>query len=204
MLTVLSSTGGRGSPTSNSGGRTTTGSGPRPSYGGGRYYGGGSVVPYQAGARSPLGIAPFFLIGAALAFWPIVFLHGAYIYPFSHPYTYFNVTTGQNETKPVNCLCAAFQVCGCDDNEDPAWISSLIGDGSYAQLNKTLINPVLINGTSSIFIDGTLPNGTTAPGGTEDPLLPPSTNAGAGMGRILEAVGFWPVVAAVAVMVFAA
>lgn len=76
--------------------------------------------------------------------------------------------TGQNETKPITCLCAQYLVCGCDDNGDVSFLNALIGDGDYNKLNKTLINVADINGTSTIIINGTLPNGTTAPGGVDD------------------------------------
>jgi hypothetical protein len=76
--------------------------------------------------------------------------------------------SGQNETKPITCLCAQYLVCGCDDNGDVSFLNALIGDGDYNKLNKTLINVADINGTSTIIINGTLPNGTTAPGGVDD------------------------------------
>lgn len=58
--------------------------------------------------------------------------------------------------------------CGCDDNGNTTFLDSLIGDGSYAALNKSLVNVADINGTSTIVLNGTLPNGTTAAGGTEN------------------------------------
>lgn len=69
------------------------GSGVRPGYGGGRYYGGGATVPYTAGHRSPLGLAPFLLLPvAALAIFPGLWLYGVYSYPYTHPYTFVNQT----------------------------------------------------------------------------------------------------------------
>lgn len=76
--------------------------------------------------------------------------------------------TGVNETKPLRCLCAAYQECGCDDNGNTTFLDSLIGDGSYAALNKTLVDVVDMNGISTIVLNGTLPNGTTIAGGTEN------------------------------------
>jgi hypothetical protein len=74
-----------------------------------------------------------------------------------------------NETKPVTCLCDATLVCGCDEPEDiNAYLAQLIGTGDYASLNKSLVNVANINGTSTIIINGSLPNGTTAPGGVDD------------------------------------
>src|ERR1051326_6977517 len=120
-----SSSSGKTSSRSNVGGATRAGSGVRPSYGGGRFYSGGASVPYAAGMRSPLGIAPFLLTGSLLAFWPAVWLYGAYVYPYSHPYTFVNTSAanatfpnGVNTTLPVTCLCSAYEECSCDDNTD--------------------------------------------------------------------------------------
>jgi hypothetical protein len=81
-----SSSSPKGSSSSNTGGRTKTGSGVTPNYGGGRYYGGGATTPYQSGSRSPLGIAavPLAFGVGALAFYPGIWLYGAYAYPYSH------------------------------------------------------------------------------------------------------------------------
>ncbi|KAK3393660.1 hypothetical protein B0H63DRAFT_22969 [Podospora didyma] len=201
-----SSSGGRGSSSSSAGGRTTTGSGPTPAYGGGRYYGGGAAVPYKstAGARSPSGILPFALgAGLALAFWPGIWLHGANMYPYNRPYSYHNASSNQNETKPVLCACEPESVCGCDENGDRTFMESLIGNGSYDALNKSVVNVAQYNGSSTILINGTLPNGTTAPGGDEDPDGDDgSGSAGVGMSTLLRNAGWWPVVATVCGMVF--
>jgi len=47
-------------------------------------------------------------------------------------------------------------------------LDSLIGDGNYANLNKSVVTVADINGTSTIVLNGTLPNGTTTSGGTDD------------------------------------
>jgi len=195
------SSGGRGSSTSTAGGRTTTGSGPKPAFGNGRFYGGGAQVPYKSGGRSPSGIAPVaagLLAGAALtlAFWPGTWHHGAYLYPYTQPYRFFNETTNVNETKPVTCGCDPYMVCGCDENRETGYLDELIGNGDYAALNKTLVNVATVDGKSTILINGTLPNGTTAAGGTENP------NAGAGLQALLQSAGYWPMVATVGALVF--
>lgn len=43
-----------------------------------------------------------------------------------------------------------------------------MGNGSYAALNKSLVTVSEVNGTRNLVLNGTLPNGTTAPGGTDD------------------------------------
>ncbi|KAK5633585.1 hypothetical protein RRF57_009299 [Xylaria bambusicola] len=181
---------GLGSSASNVGGRTTTGSGPRPSYGGGAYYGGGASVPYKAG--SPAGsIAPALLTGAAIGgigFLGVSYLYGAYAYPFYHQYYYHNATTDKNETKPVICVCDPYDTCTCDDNGNQTYFNSVIGNGSYDGLNHTLVTVAKndTTGNLTIYINGQVPNGTTAAGGTDDP------NAANSMIALAKAAGWWP------------
>ncbi|RDW87672.1 hypothetical protein BP5796_03366 [Coleophoma crateriformis] len=211
-----SSSGGRtgpGSSSSSTGGKTKTGSGVTPNYGGGRYYGGGATTPYSSGARSPLGIAPVFLGVGLLSIYPGLWLYGAYSYPYHNAYTFRNHsahnTTNSthtkrdqefvtlvvrqddsvNETKPVTCLCAAYAECGCDDNDNSTFLDSLIGTGDYFSLNQSLVTVADVNGTSTILINGTLPNGTTASGGTE--------SASAAVRSFAEASGYWVMIALV-------
>lgn len=179
---------GRTSPTSNAGGATRLGSGPPRSFGGGGYYGGGAAQPYRAGGRTPKGLVAGALIApvALLALMPGLWLYSAYPYYYNNPYRFYNQSgtnddndndrrdlyvrqsTGRNESLPVICLCGEDMVCGCDENEDQSYINDLIGNGSYAALNKTLINVADVNGTRTLILNGTLPKGTTAPGGTDD------------------------------------
>jgi len=162
-----SSSGSRGS---NVGGSTTTGSGARPAYGGGRYYGGGAAVPYTAGQRSSKGLpAAAFLGVGALAFFPGLWLYGAYLYPYSHNYSFYNASARSNQTKPVRCLCQQYSVCGCDDNNDQTFLGGVIGNGTQAAVNQSLVRVANVNGTDTIFLNGTLPNGTTASGGSANP-----------------------------------
>ena len=184
-----SSSSGKTSSRSNVGGATKAGSGVRPSYGGGRFYSGGASVPYAAGARSPLGITPFLLTGSLLAFWPALWLYGAYVYPYSHSYTFVNASeanatfpNGVNATLPVTCLCAAYEECGCDDNSDLQFMNDIIGNGSYGALNSSVVIVTDVNGTKTVAINGTLANGTTASGGTD---------GAAGMLRTPYQTGLW-------------
>ncbi len=159
-------------------------------------------MPYRAGATSPSGIAPFALGAVAgasiagLAFWPGLWYHPIYYYPYTHPYTYYNQTANENRTMPVGCGCDATVECACDDNSNSTYINDLVGDGSKAAMNQSGISVAEVNGTSTLLINGTLANGTTVSGGTEDP------NAGGGdMRALLQAAGWWPVVATVVAMV---
>ncbi|TLS24914.1 hypothetical protein PpBr36_08401 [Pyricularia pennisetigena] len=180
-----SSSSGARSPTSNSGGVSSGGSGPRPAYGGGSVYAGGSKTPYQSGSRIGT-IAPFLLLGTALAFWPWVWHHGAYMYPYHNPYHYYNASSQRNETRNVLCGCQQYEVCSCDE-ENNGTVKELVGDGSYDKMDKNVVNVAEVNGTQTILIDGSLPNGTTADSAAAQLLL---THA-----------SWWPVVATVAAIV---
>ena len=68
-----------------------------------------------------------------------------------------------------------------------------MGNGSYDALNKSIITVADINGTSTILINGTLPNGTTAAGGTDSPNIAAST---------VKLSGYWLMVALVGCTVF--
>ncbi|CZS95128.1 uncharacterized protein RCO7_05870 [Rhynchosporium graminicola] len=229
-----SGSGGRGSGSSNVGGSTRTGSGVTPRFGG--KYGGGASTPYKAGGVSPRGIAPVFLGVAALSILPGLWLYGAYGYGYHNPYSFRNRTARRNgtnttdtptrdyvqlitrlvsrqedagvsETKPVTCLCAEYAVCGCDDDGNYTFLDSIIGDGDYFKLNTSLVNVANdANGTSTIYLNGTLPNGTTAAGGTEE-ADGSSTNANgstnAAVRTLVEASGYWVMVAAVGLTCFA-
>lgn len=189
-----SSGGGRSSSSSLSGGQTRAGSGPSRSYGRGGYYGGGAAVPYSAGSRTPKGLVAGALIApiAILAIMPGLWLYSVYPYHYNNRYNFYNrtanrtannndndrrdfvdlmirqETAGANESLPVMCLCQENSVCGCDENDDQQYITDLIGNGSYQALNKSLVTVSDVNGTRTLVLNGTLPPGTTAPGGLDD------------------------------------
>ena len=158
----------------------------KPSYGGGRYYGGGATSSYRSGGRSPGGLVPFALAGAALGIFPGLWLYGAYEYNYNHPYNYHNSTDNQNETLPITCLCSQYSACGCDDNNNSTFLDSIIGNGSAADENSTLVHIGNVNGTKTVIINGTLPNGT-------DNSTSSSSGSTSGTTRnyVLENSGFW-------------
>jgi hypothetical protein len=91
-----------------------------------------------------------------------------YPYYYHNPYRFRNQSANNaNQTLPVVCLCQEYSVCGCDDNDDTRYFNSLIGNGSYDALNKSLVTVSMVNNSRTLVINGTLPNGTTAPGGTD-------------------------------------
>ncbi|PYI04478.1 hypothetical protein BO78DRAFT_431295 [Aspergillus sclerotiicarbonarius CBS 121057] len=151
----------RTSSSSNVGGSSRSGSGTRPMYGGGYYYAGGARTPYTSGARSPSGVAPYYLPAAVIPFYyPGIWAYGMYVYPYSHGYHYVNDTTHQNESMPMACTCQKYLECGCDDNANSTYYQSLF-NGSQP-LNTSMTRVVGVNDTETIYINGTLPNGTTA------------------------------------------
>ena len=169
-----------GSASSNSGGRTPPGTGPQPrSYRGGSYYGGGAAVPYRSGRKSPRGVAPIFLGGAALGVFPGLWLYGAYAYGYPHNYMYHNSTSGQNESHPVQCLCSRYSECGCDPKNETDYVNSVAN-------NNTIARKAEVNDTETLVINGTLPNGTTA-----------SSPAASFKQGLVEMSGYWVMAAIV-------
>lgn len=79
-------------------------------------------------------------------------------------------------------------MCGCEDNGDQTFFRQIIGDGSYRNLNHSLVDVVKneTTGNETIYINGMLPNGTTAPGGEEELSGAGSTIA------LAQAAGWWP------------
>ena len=167
-----SSSGSRGSST-RSGSSSGVGSS-RKTWGGG--YAGGAAAPFSAGRRTPgRGIAPFLIGGAALGAIGFTAVavgsgdlrrHGAYQYDFGDDRVeYQNETANREESARIRCICVRYEQCSCEDLDDEddrtEQIESLIGDGSPSAMSKNGVTKVN-NGT--LFIDGTLPNGTSAAG----------------------------------------
>jgi len=187
-------------PGSTAGGSSFAGSGPQPRFGqGGRFYGGGARTPYKAGGSRGGLAAPLLLGGAALAFWPGLWLGSAYAYNYPHHYQYHNETTDEDESKPVICGCAEDSVCSCEENNST--LKELVGDGSYDGLNKSVIDVAKVNGTTYILVNGTLPPGTTLKdeANNQDQA---NDDDSAAMRVMVETLGLWPAVAAVAAAVY--
>lgn len=131
-------------------------------------------MPYSSGKKTPGGISPV-LLGAGLGVGAFtvfglagIWYYHVYSYPYTNKWTFHNATTNTTETKPVNCLCQEYSVCGCEDNENLQFQKDILGNGSYEALNKSVVSVADIQGKSTIILNGTLPNGTTAAGGTDD------------------------------------
>lgn len=141
---------------------------------------------------------------------PGLWLYSVYPYHFGNPvsvlsasrlqlllmiyqYRFYNRTdtnqtnpNGTNTTLPVTCLCQEYSPCGCDENDNSTYIQDLVGNGSYAALNKSLVTVSDVNGTRNLVLNGTLPNGTTAPGGTDDD----DTSAALSL-QVSKYAGYW-------------
>lgn len=188
----------------------------RPSYGsGGNYYAGGATTPYRSGGRSPGGIAPYVLGGAALGVGAYaLYGAGAYVYPYAHPYYFHNrteaaqnqtYTNSTNSTLPVQCVCSQYSECGCDDQDD-SYLASIIGNGSSSDINSTVARIANVNGTTTLIVNGTLPNGTTASGGSDDSGSGSGSSSGtsaAAVMRVPESAGMWMIAAGVGAFVYA-
>ena len=79
------------------------------------------------------------------------------------------------------------------------FIDDVLGDLSYAALNRTLVNLAVFNGSDSILLNGTLPNGTTAAGGEDDDE---ESAAASTLAFALRNAAWWPVVGTVLATVF--
>jgi len=72
-------------------------------------------------------------------------------------------------------------------------MDDLIGNGSYAALNKSVVNVADVNGTSQIFINGTLPNSTTEDVGSAASRM---------LDNGMQLAGYWVVAATVLAAVY--
>lgn len=118
---------------------------------------------------------PFLLPATAIAFFPGVWLHPAFAYPFSGYSGYHWYADGRNHTANVTCLCQEYSVCGCDpvDPNNASSVNALAqqltnGTGSGAPVNTTTVRIIDFGAdNTTAYINGTLDNGTTASGGTD-------------------------------------
>lgn len=96
---------------------------------------------------------------------------------------------------PVTCLCQQYNACGCDDNGNTTYLDTIVGDGT--NLNSSLVHIGPVNGTQTIVLNGTLPNGTDT---TQDPSSSSSSGV-VNSQRVLEVSGIWTIGGVVAVTV---
>lgn len=82
-------------------------------------------------------------------------------------------------------------------SKDPEYQRELLQDGSYDNLNKSLITVSEINGTSTIVLNGTIPNNTAeaaqSGGGGEE---------SSAMHTVMQGAGYWALTALVGSAVF--
>ena len=88
----------------------------------------------------------------------------------------------------MQCLCQQYSPCGCDDNDNSTALDDMIGDGS--DQNSSAARITNVNGTKTLVLNGTLPNGTD--NSTDGGMTDPSASAAVGMRQmVLEGSGFW-------------
>lgn len=154
----FSSGGGRSSSGSRGGSSSASrGVGPQPrTYAsGGAYYGGGAAQPYRAGSRSPSGVSPFLVPAAGVGFLGAGALaYGAYYYyPYHGYWTYHNNSANENQTRPVDCYCGRYAQCACEQRNETDYVNAVANNNSIARVAD-------VNGTETLLVNGTLPNGT--------------------------------------------
>lgn len=130
------------------------------------------------------------------------------MYNYHDPYRFRNESNNnRDEELPVICGCAEGASCSCDDSGNTtATLNELVGNGSYAGLNKSVVTVGTKDGQKVLLINGTLPNGTTAQGDEDRDADGNSTESSdsAAVKTALENMGLWPVVLTVVAIVFAA
>ena len=153
-------------------------------------------MPYTAGARSPSrSVAPYALGLGGLAIFPGLWLYGS-LWAYGGYGGYHWYQDGQNRTSNVTCLCQRYQVCGCDPQENSTFLNEQLANGTGgAPINSTTARTVTYdNGSTISYINGSLPNGTTAPGGTD----PSNANEISAAGKlVLNYAGYWIMVVTV-------
>jgi hypothetical protein len=104
----------------------------------------------------------------------------------------------------VQCLCAQYNSCGCDEDTNTTALNTLVGDGSVdsnglvRDSNGTL-TAARVNGTEVLLVNGTLPNSTdSSTSGASNPASDSNSAAVATFGGAVRALGWAGVAAAVA------
>ena len=141
-------------------------------------------------------MSPYILPAAGLGFFGGAWLYSSvYAYPYHYPYYYRNNTSNRNETISVYCLCDQYSVCSCDDNNNSTFVQDIVGNGTNTPVNSSTVRIVkFANGTTQAYVNGTLPNGTTAAGGT-DPSDQSEVSPAAKI--VINYAGYWVMVATV-------
>ena len=68
----------------------------------------------------------------------------------------------------VTCLCQRYQVCGCDPTDNATFVNQVVNNGTSQPVNTSTVRyETFPDGTEAAYINGSLPNGTTASGGTD-------------------------------------
>lgn len=68
----------------------------------------------------------------------------------------------------------------------------MVGNGSSADEDSTLVHIGVVNGTKTIILNGTLPNGTDTDNSTDNSPSGTGSASAATRDYVLENSGFWP------------
>lgn len=93
------------------------------------------------------------------------------------------------------CLCQEYSVCGCDENNSTDFTQALYENATKSGDDQYRIAKVAdVDGTRTLVVNGTLANGTTAPGGAD------SMGGWSRTEGVNKWIGWWPMVLAVVVL----
>ncbi len=116
---------------------------------------------FRSGTQSPGGVKPYDILPSTYMFtYPfndyayrrIVPDLGAYAYPYLNEIEFYNATSRSKVKLSVTCLCRQLADCMVDENHKEDVVHALLGDGSYAALDR---NKAQVRG-KELVIDITL------------------------------------------------
>lgn len=87
-----------------------------------------------------------------------------------------------------------YSACGCDDNDNSTYLNELLGDGSPGAENSSLVHVGPVNGTKTVVLNGTLPNGTDtsdAAASSSSSSSGSSSTSGGVARSVAEGSGLW-------------
>lgn len=134
-------------------------------------------MSYRSGQNSPSGIRPFRVPTAAgaAAIFPGTWGAGVYVYSYNLDEDDLEETgldgsflDDLDDPVPVRCLCEEFLECSCEEENDEDYLQFLIDDSDVEDLDEEIVAFNTVNGTMTLVINGTQPNGTESLGDSSD------------------------------------
>ena len=142
----------------------------------GTFLKGGSIVSYRSGQNSPSGIQPSRVTAAgAAAIFPGTWGAGVYVYSYTLDEDDLDETEldgdfldDLDDPVPVRCLCEEFLECSCEEENDEDYLQFLIDDDDVDDLDEEVVAFNTVDGTTTLVINGTMPNATEFLGDDSD------------------------------------